>query len=119
MATRRPTMSREARAARAEIQKGVDRVARSVAQIRVALERAERRIEADARDRIRVLRREAKAQVAVLRARRREATLTLRRLSSAAGDSWRDVKKAADRTLDEARTTAESVITRFRGALRE
>jgi hypothetical protein len=112
-------MSREARAARAEIQRGLDHVARSVTEIGVALERAERRIESDARDRIRTLRKEAKAQVAVLRARRREATLTLGRLSTAAGDSWRDVKKAADRTLGDARTTAESVIARFRRAVRE
>jgi hypothetical protein len=119
MAKARATMSREARAARIEIEKGVDRVARSVAEIRVALRRAERKIEADARDRIRALRREAKAQVAVLRARRREATHTLRRLSTAAGDSWRDVKKAGDRTLTDARAVAESVIRRFRRAVRE
>ena len=119
MAKRRVTMSREARAARAEIARGVDRMARSVAEIRVVLGRTERKIEADARDRIRALRKEAKAQLAVLRARRREATRTLRRLSTAAGDSWRDVKKTADRTLTDARAAAESVIERFRRAVRE
>jgi hypothetical protein len=103
-------MSREVRAARVEIEKGVDGVARSVAEIQVALRRAERKIE---------LRKEAKAQLAVLRARRREATRTLRRLSTAAGGSWRDVKKAADRTLTDARAVAESVIERFRRAVRE
>ena len=79
----RAKMSREVRAARAEIQKGVDRVARSVAEIQVALRRAKRKIEADA------------------------------------GGSWRDVKNAADRTLTDARTVAESVIERFRRAVRE
>jgi hypothetical protein len=115
----RRTMSREARAARVEIEKGVERVARSVAEIQVALRRAERRIEADARARIRALRREAKAQLAVLRARRSEATRTLGRLSTAAGDSWRDVKKAGDRTLTDARRVAEAVIGRFRRAVRD
>jgi hypothetical protein len=115
----RTTMPREVRAARAEIEKGVDHVARSVAQIQVALRRAERKIETDARDRVRELRREAKAQLAVLRTRRREVTHTLKRLSTAAGGSWRDVKKAADRTLADARTVAESVIERFRRAVRE
>jgi hypothetical protein len=111
-------MSREARAARVEIEKGVDRVARSVAEIQVALRRAERKIEADARARIRDLRKEAKAQLAVLRARRREAARTLVRLSTAAGESWRDVKKTADRTLTDARGVAESVIQRFQRAVR-
>jgi hypothetical protein len=119
MAKTRTTMSREVRAARAEIEKGVDRVARSVAEIRVALRRTERKIEADARDRIRALRKEAKAQLGVLRARRREVAHTLRRLSTAAGGSWRDVKKGADRTLTDARAVAESVIERFRRAVRE
>jgi hypothetical protein len=112
-------MSREVRAAYVEIEKGVDRVARSVAEIQVALRHAERKIEADARDRVRELRRDAKAQLAVLRSRRREATRTLSRLSTAAGGAWRDVKKGADRTLTDARTVAESVIERFRHAVRD
>jgi hypothetical protein len=112
-------MSREARAARVEIEKGVAHMARSVREIRALLRRTERRIEADARDRIRGLRKEAKAQLTVLGTRRREATRTLGKLSTAAGDSWRDVKKAADRTLSDARAVTESVIDRFRRAVRE
>jgi hypothetical protein len=118
MAKARVTMSREARKARAEIEKGVDRVARSVGEIRVALRRAERKIEADARDRVRELRKLATAELAVLRARRREAARMRGRLSKAAGGSWRDVKKAADRALTDARAVAESVIDRFRRAVR-
>jgi predicted transposase YdaD len=112
-------MSREVRAARVEIEKGVDHLARSVVDIQMALRRAERKIEGDAHDRIRKLRREARAKLAVLRARRREATRTLGRLSNAAGGSWRDVKRAADRTLTDARSVAESVIERFRRAVQE
>jgi hypothetical protein len=119
MAKARVRIPRDVRAARAEIQKGVHRVARSVAEIQAALRRAERKVEADARERIRELRKDAKAQLVVLRARRREAARTLGRLSTAAGGSWRDVKKAADRTLTDARTVAESVIKRFRRAVRE
>jgi hypothetical protein len=112
-------MSREARAAYTDVEKGVDRVARSVAEIQVALHRAERKIEAEARTRIRELRKEARTQLAVLRSRRREAARTLGRLSTAAGDSWRDVKKAADRILTEARAVAESVVERVGHAVRD
>ena len=119
MAKARGGMSREARAAYTDVKKGVDRVARSVAEIQVALRRAERKIEAEARARIRELRKEARTQLAVLRSRRREATRTLGRLSTAAGDSWRDVKKAADRILTEARAVAESVVERVRHAVRD
>src|SRR5581483_4330993 len=107
MAKARAAASREVRDARVEIEKGVARVARSVAEIQAALGRAERMIEANARERIRELRKEAKGQLALLRKRRREASKTLARLSTAAGDSWRDVKKAADRTLADARTVAD------------
>ena len=119
MAKARATKSREARAARAEIEKGVDRLARSVTEIGVVLKRAERKIEADARDRIRALRKDAKTQLAVLRTRRREAKRTVQRLSTAAGDSWQDVKKAADQALADARAVADSVIDRVRRAVRE
>jgi hypothetical protein len=119
MAKARGTMAREVRAAYREVEKGVGRVARSAADIQVALRHAERKIEADARRRIRDLRSEAKTHLAALRSRRREAARTLARLSTAAGGSWRDVKKGADRTLTDARVMAESVIERFRRAVRE
>jgi len=113
------SMSREARVAYAEVEKGVKHVARSVGEVQVALRRAERKIEADARARIRDLRRDARTQLALLRARRRDAARTLVRLSGAAGGAWRDVKKAADRTLTEARTVASSAIKRFQRAIGE
>jgi hypothetical protein len=119
MAKTRTFASREARAARVAVRKGMAGLARSVGEIETAVRRAERKIEADARARIRELRKDAKAELAVLRARRREAARTLRRLSTAAGDSWHDVKHAADRGLADARTLAEAVVVRFRRAVRD
>ncbi len=119
MAKTRTVASREARAARVAVERGMAGVARSVREIEVAVRRAERKIEADARTRIRKLRKEAKAELAVLRARRREAARMVGRLSTAAGDSWRDVKHAADRALADARTLAEAVVDRFRSAVRD
>lgn len=118
MAKTRVPMSREARATYREIQKGLDRLARSMADVRDGLRHTERRIETDARARIRLLRRDARKQLALLETRRREATRALRRLSLAAGGSWRDLRKAAVRALADGRTAADSVVKRFRRALR-
>jgi ElaB/YqjD/DUF883 family membrane-anchored ribosome-binding protein len=49
---------------------------------------------------------------------RREAARVLKRISVSAGESWRDAKRAADSILHEARTTAASVVDRFRHAVR-
>jgi len=116
MATR-VTIPPEARAAYGEMQKGLRQLARSIGEVQKSLRQAERRIEADARLRIRELRKDASAQIATLRERQREASGVLRRLSGAAGDSWRDIKDAGDRALGEARSTAAAVIERFRRAL--
>ena len=70
-------MSQEARAAYREIQKGIDHLGRSIKEIRVGLRNAERKIEADAWDRVRKLRNEARAQLAVLRRHQREASRIL------------------------------------------
>jgi hypothetical protein len=118
MAKARAMTSQDMQTARVEIQRAVDRVAELAADIQVALRRAERKIETDARKRVRALRRDAKAQLAQVKDRRREAIRMLKRVSAAAGGSWRDVKKATDRTVTEARTVAESVIGRFRRAVR-
>ncbi len=115
MANARSTMSREARAVHARIEKGLGQ---SVADIQAALRTAERRIEADARGRISRLRREARAQLRVLESRRRETSRILGRLSTAAGASWRDVKKSTDRTLREVRAVAKTAVGRFREAVR-
>jgi hypothetical protein len=116
MATR-VTIPPEAKAAVGEMQKGLRQLARSIGDVQKSLRQAERRIEADARLRIRELRKEASSQIATLRERQREATGVLRRMSGAAGDSWRDIKAAGDRTLGEARSTAAAVIERFRSTL--
>ena len=118
MARARSSMSREARVAYGEVARSLDRLAKSITDIRTGLRRAERRIEADARLRIRRLRGEAGKQLAVLESRRRETSRILRRLSVAAGGSWRDLKRAADTSLAEARTAAAAVIRHFRRALR-
>jgi cell division septum initiation protein DivIVA len=114
----RGAMSREAKAAYTEIQKGVKRLEQSIADIRRGLGKAEKRIEADARQRIRRLRAEARTQVKVLQSKEREAAKTLKNLSAAAGDSWREIKRSADSILDDARSTASSIVDRFRSALR-
>lgn len=105
------------RAAYKEIEGGVRDLGRSIAQIQQGLVKAERRIEADAKARIAALRRDAKTQLAGLRVHEREATRTLKSLTAAAGESWQDVKHSADGILTEAKTTAASVIERFRAAL--
>ena len=112
-------MSQEARAAYREIRKGLDRLARSIKEIRIGLRKTESRIEADARRRIRASRAEARAQLAVLQSRQGEAARRLRRLAGAAGGSWHEIKQAADRALADARTVAQSVATRFQEALQK
>ncbi len=116
MATR-ATIPPEAKAAYGELQKGLRQLTRSIADVQKGLRQAEHRIEADARVRIRELRKEARVQIAMLRERQREASGVLRRLSGAAGDSWRDIKDAGDRTLGEARAAASTIVERFRRAL--
>lgn len=119
MAKRSVPMSQEARAAYREIRKGLDHLARSIKQIRIGLRKTERRIEADARRRIRALRAEAGAQLAVLQSRQREVARRLRRLAGAAGGSWQEIKRAVDRALADARTVAQSVATHFQEALQK
>lgn len=113
----RAVMSREARAAYGEIQQGVRRLEKSIADIRREVSKAERKIEGAARARIRELRKDARAQLGVLQSRQREATRTLKKLSAAAGESWREIKESADSLLGDARETATSVAERFRRAL--
>lgn len=107
----------EVRAAYTEIEGGVRSLGRSIAEIRFCLRKAERKIEADARARIRALRQEARAQLDNLRSREREASRTLERLAAAAGGSWREVKQSADAILADAGAVAASVVERFRTAL--
>lgn len=117
MGRARTKMSREARAAYGEIHTSDKQLEKSIAEIRRSLSKVERRIETDARARIRDFRKQARAPLNVLQSRRREAARTLRRLSTSTGESWREIKQASDSMLADARATATSVIERFRHAL--
>ncbi len=110
-------MPRDVRAAYGEIQKGVQHLDLSIGQLRVGLRRAEEQIEADARRRIRDLRKEARGQLAALQNKQREAARTLRKLAAAAGESWRDIKQSGDSILADARATATAIGKRFLSAL--
>ncbi len=108
---------RAARVGRVDVEKRVERLARLVAEIEVALRCAEGEIEADARERIQMLRKEANEQLALLRGHQREASHLLWQLSTAPVGSWGDLEQAADRALSEARTVADSMLERFRRAV--
>jgi len=111
-------MSREARVAYAEVRTGVNKLEKSIADIRRRAARAERHVEADARRQVRELREQARVHMKALQARRREAARALKRISVSAGESWRDAKRAADSILHDARTTVASVVDRFRRAVK-
>jgi hypothetical protein len=113
----RKALSREAQAAYAEVQQGVRDLEKSIGEVQRGLRRAEQKIEADARVRIRDLRKDAGAQLDVLKSKRREAARTLTSLSAAAGESWGDLKRSADSVLADAKATAALVVARFRSAL--
>lgn len=120
MATRSKTMRRmppEVKAAYSEVEKGVKHLGKAMSEVQQGLRRAEKKIEADARARIRALRQDARMQLAGLKTQRREVSRTLRSLATAAEGSFQDVKRSADVLLAEARTTAASVVERLRGAL--
>jgi ABC-type transporter Mla subunit MlaD len=110
-------MPPEVKDAYKQLQGGVQGLGKSIAEIQRDLRRAERKIEADARARITELRQDARKQLAALESHRSEVTRTLKHLAAAAGGSWRDIKQSADAALAEARSTAASVIERFRHAL--
>jgi hypothetical protein len=113
----RATMSREARAAYSEVQAGVKSLEKAIADIRRGVAKAEKQIEADARQRVRELRKEAHTQLGALQAKQKDAARTLKSLSTAAGESWQDIKSSADSILVDARTTAASIVERVRGAI--
>ncbi len=116
-AKRSQKMSPEVKAAYAQVETGVRSLGKSIAEIQQGFRKAERKIEADARSRIRELRQEAKTQLAGLQSKQHEVAKTLRSLGKAAEGSWQDVKETADAVLAEAKTAAASVVERFRNAL--
>jgi chromosome segregation ATPase len=105
--------SRAAHVGRIDVEKRVDRLARSIAEIEVAIHRAEGNIEADARERIHALRNEARRQLAVLRGHQREASRLLWQLSTTAEGSWDDLKRATERKLTQPRAVVDSMLERF------
>lgn len=118
--TRRPSLAAmppEVRAAYREMQKGVNHLEASIADLRAGLRRAETKIEADARRRIRELRRDARAPLLALQSRQREAGRMMVKLSSAAGESWREISRAANSVFVDARRTGATIARRFRRAL--
>jgi hypothetical protein len=110
-------MPREVRAAYREMQKGVDRLDASIADLGAGLRRAEARIEGDARRRIRELCRDARTQLHSLQSRQREAVRMMKHLSAAAGDSWREIQRSANSIFTDARRTTVTLAKRFRRAL--
>jgi hypothetical protein len=111
-------MSPEAKLAYTQVAGGLRSLGKSIIEIQQGLRQAERRIEVDARRRIRALRAEASTQLRALQARQREVARVLRNLAAAAEGSWGEVKQAADVMLAEARNTAAAIIERVRLALR-
>jgi hypothetical protein len=119
---RRP--SRRIDAQRIDLQNGVEQLAQSIKEIEISLRRAEQKMEADARDRIRQLRTGAREQLLVLRGHEREAMGILMRLSGAPNGSWADLEwadleRTADRALKDAGEIADCIIERCRRILSE
>jgi hypothetical protein len=113
----RASISREKRAAYGEIRQGVKHLEKSIGEIQKGMRKAERRIEADARARVREPRKDARTQLVVVKGRQREAIRILRSVSAAAEGSWQEVRRSADAILAEGRSVAASVIDRLRNVL--
>ena len=113
----RTAMSREAHLAYVEVQRCVRQLDKSVSEIQRGLRRAERQFEADARARIRELRRDAHMPLRALQVKQREAAATLKRVSSAAGGTWDDVTRTVETFIAEAKATATAAVDRFRTAV--
>ena len=111
------TLSPEARAAYGEIKQGIGHLEKSIREINRGLRAAERKIEADARARVRELRTHGRAQLAALKAKQRDAGRAVKSLTTAAEVSWQEIKQSADAILADARGTAASIIDRLRTAI--
>lgn len=116
-ATMAAVMSKEAKLAYGEFATGVKHLEKSIAEIQKGLVSAEKTIERDARRKVRELRKEARAQLGSLKSRQREAGRVLTRLSAAADESWKEIKKSGDSILSDARKSADLVIKRVRKAI--
>lgn len=105
------------KASLSEIKQGVKHVEKSISEVQRGLRKAEKAIAADARTRIRELRKEGKAQLVGLRDKRKEAARLMKALSVAAEDSWSEVRAEADRILVDAKASATRIADRIRTAL--
>jgi hypothetical protein len=63
------------------------------------------------------LRKDAHAHLTVLKSKQREAAGTIKRVSTAAGGSWADIKRTVDSLLEDIREAASAAVKRFRSAL--
>ena len=111
-------MSPAEKAAYVDIKQGIKHVEKSIGEVQKGLRKAEKAIEADARVRIRQLRKEGKAQLAALKSKRKEASVLMKRLSGAAEGSWHDVRQSAEQVIADAKATAGGIADRIRAALR-
>jgi hypothetical protein len=82
-------ISRAKRAAYGEIKQGVKHLEKSIGEIQRGLHKAEQQIDADARARVRELRKDAHTQLAVVKGKQREVLRILKNVSAAAEGSWR------------------------------
>ena len=110
-------MSREAHAAYVEVKRCVRQLDKSVSEIQRGLRRTERQLAADARARIRGLRKDANMTLRALKVKQREAAATLTRVSNAAGGTWDDISRTVEAFVAEARAAATAAVDRFRTAL--
>jgi hypothetical protein len=110
-------LSREARSAYGEIQSGVQGLQKAIVEIRKGANRAEKKIEADARRQISELRKEARIHLGKLERAQRDAKRRLGKLATAADESWVEIKDAANAALKDATKTADFVIRRIRKAI--
>ena len=113
----RSAVARRRRAAYGEIKRGVAHLEKSIGEIQKGLRGAEKQIEADARRRIRALRKDASAEIASLRRKHRDVARVLDKVSAAAEGSWQQVKKTADGMLADAVGTATALVKRLKKAL--
>ena len=117
MSDRRAQISETVRSGAGDLQNEVARLARSVAEIEVTLRSVEAEIEADACERIRTLRSQAKQQLAVLRSRHQRARRLVSQLLTAPESSWNELQREARRALTETRTVADAIIAHLRRAV--
>lgn len=110
-------LSPAAKAAYGDIKQGIKHVEKSIGEVQKGLRKAEKAIEADAKARIRELRKEGKAQLGVLKNKRKDAMRLMKDLTSAAEDSWHTIQSGAEQAFADARATAGSVADRIRTAL--